>query len=90
MKFKSVFHANPKHFRCPAESPEVISKCDPCAHSPCLNGGKCDAITSVKFKCVCEAPFYGERCEKKMDACYTKPCRNGGICRVTDDFGHYR
>ena len=90
MKFKSVFHANPSNFICPTESSEVALKCDPCGHNPCLNGGKCEAITSVEFKCACEAPFYGERCESKIDACFTKPCKNGGICKVIDDIGHYR
>ncbi|KAH9283513.1 Slit -like protein 2 protein [Echinococcus granulosus] len=90
MKFKSIFHSTPKDFLCLVESPDIITKCSPCARNPCLNGGGCGTISGVEFNCTCEMPFYGDRCEKKVDACFKKPCKNGGTCDVTDDLGHYR
>ncbi|VDM35149.1 unnamed protein product [Hydatigera taeniaeformis] len=90
MKFKSIFHSNLKDFSCSVEAPDIIAKCNPCVTNPCLNGGRCEAISGVEFKCTCEMPFYGDRCEKKVDACFEKPCKNGGTCEVTDDLGHYR
>ncbi|KAL5971960.1 hypothetical protein TSMEX_000351, partial [Taenia solium] len=90
MKFKSIFHSNPKDFSCSIRSTDIVAKCNPCADNPCLNGGGCETISSVEFKCTCEMPFYGDRCEKKVDACFEKPCKNGGTCEVTDDLGHYR
>ncbi|KAL5110934.1 hypothetical protein TcWFU_009486 [Taenia crassiceps] len=90
MKFKSIFHSNPKDFLCSMESTDIVAKCNPCAVNPCLNGGGCETISGVEFKCTCEMPFYGDRCEKKVDACFGRPCKNGGTCEVTDDLGHYR
>ncbi|VDD79123.1 unnamed protein product [Mesocestoides corti] len=72
------------------EDSEIVAKCNPCAHNPCQNNGKCEPISGVEFKCKCEAPFYGERCEQEMDACFGKPCKNGGTCKLTNDRGHYR
>uniref|UniRef100_A0A0R3W0Y6 Slit homolog 2 protein n=1 Tax=Taenia asiatica TaxID=60517 RepID=A0A0R3W0Y6_TAEAS len=90
MKFKSIFHSNPKDFSCSIRSTDIVAKCNPCVGNPCLNGGRCETISSVEFKCTCEMPFYGDRCEKKVDACFEKPCKSGGTCEVTDDLGHYR
>ncbi|VUZ54040.1 unnamed protein product [Hymenolepis diminuta] len=90
MKYKPVFHSNPRDFICSGGSEETNEKCNPCSESPCLNGGKCEAISGVKFKCTCETPFYGDRCEKQMDICFGKPCKNGGTCKMIDSLGHYR
>ncbi|VDO02449.1 unnamed protein product [Rodentolepis nana] len=90
MKYKSVFHSNSRDFVCSGDTEEVYGKCNPCANRPCLNGGKCKALSGVEFKCSCEAPFYGDRCEKQMDSCFGKPCKNGGTCNLTEKHGHYR
>ncbi|KAM3184572.1 hypothetical protein ACTXT7_008077 [Hymenolepis weldensis] len=90
MKYKSVFHSNPSDFICFGSPEKANKKCNPCSESSCLNGGKCEAISGVEFKCTCETPFYGDRCEKQMDTCFGKPCKNGGTCKMVDDLGHYR
>ena len=53
----------------------------PCLTQPCLNEGKCQAVSVGKFHCACPKRYEGERCEKKIKMCggYLG-CKNGGRC----------
>eukprot|EP00049_Salpingoeca_infusionum_P015151 m.291017 g.291017 ORF g.291017 m.291017 type:complete len:1874 (-) comp15823_c0_seq1:367-5988(-) len=61
--------------------PIVVS--DPCADSPCLNGGFCSAIDAVSFECECPPNFIGDLCET-FDSCAASPCAEGATCVNTD------
>jgi hypothetical protein len=68
---------------------------DPCASSPCKNGGQCvkEVFEGNRFKCVCDkTPYVGFYCEvprdcAKIDPCDPNPCRNGGECSATGNEG---
>uniref|UniRef100_A0A672SV00 Sushi, nidogen and EGF like domains 1 n=1 Tax=Sinocyclocheilus grahami TaxID=75366 RepID=A0A672SV00_SINGR len=64
-------------------------KPDPCASSPCLNGGTCFHYIG-KYKCECSPSFVGRHCEinrgsnptlEEINECLSQPCMNGGTCR---------
>ncbi len=38
---------------------------DPCAQSPCLNGGQCVPNNMGGFTCNCQNPYTGQRCEDR-------------------------
>lgn len=55
---------------------------NPCASSPCENGGSCSTRYST-FYCSCPEGFSGLRCEleESPNMCHTQPrCENGGTC----------
>ncbi|KAL8573560.1 hypothetical protein ACOMHN_047830 [Nucella lapillus] len=48
---------------------------DPCASSPCLNGGKC-YVRGGTFHCVCSKNYNGTRCENQTGP--VSPCSDTG------------
>ena len=52
---------------------------DPCANSPCQNGGACSAQGS-SFSCACVPGYTGSMCETDIDDCASAPCLFGGQC----------
>ncbi|MCB9789101.1 MAG: hypothetical protein H6744_20685 [Deltaproteobacteria bacterium] len=52
---------------------------DPCATSPCANGGACTAV-GANFSCACVAGFKGDTCQTNIDDCAPNPCLNGWTC----------
>ncbi|XP_053434065.1 hepatocyte growth factor activator isoform X2 [Nycticebus coucang] len=53
---------------------------DPCASSPCLNGGSCSNTQApVSYHCSCLGAFMGKDCGT---ACLSSPCLNGGTCHL--------
>ncbi|XP_061431558.1 IgGFc-binding protein-like isoform X4 [Lethenteron reissneri] len=57
---------------------------DPCASSPCQNGGTC-LMNGVEYECTCPPNYNGTNCEISLDPCASNPCQNGGTCMVTND-----
>lgn len=59
---------------------------DPCASSPCTNGGSCRAVSkgnAVDFNCTCKLGFTDRRCLTPLNnVCVSSPCRNGGTCEL--------
>ena len=53
---------------------------DPCAESPCQNGGTCLAGADGGATCTCPAGFAGVTCASNIDDCLPNPCLNGGAC----------
>ncbi|XP_069704556.1 delta and Notch-like epidermal growth factor-related receptor isoform X2 [Periplaneta americana] len=51
---------------------------DPCASSPCQNGGSC-ARNGTQFRCDCGPGFGGPQCQHNLDECVSSPCVHG-IC----------
>ena len=43
----------------------VWSDLNPCDSAPCENAGKCNRVSSEKYKCECKSGFVGEACELK-------------------------
>jgi len=62
----------------------VSGKCDACVSQPCENGGHCEGIGRLGFKCTCAPGFYGHTCHNVVDACYGQPCLNGGSCSILE------
>jgi len=60
---------------------------DPCATSPCTNGGKCLPMFH-NYTCLCPDGFEGRHCKTNFDDCAPSPCMNGGRC--VDEIGAYR
>ncbi|XP_076312716.1 protein serrate isoform X4 [Tachypleus tridentatus] len=56
---------------------EVVD--DPCATSPCANGGICSEINGT-YSCTCKPGWKGETCQQNINECETHPCHNGGTC----------
>ncbi|CAF2714215.1 unnamed protein product [Rotaria sp. Silwood2] len=54
---------------------------NPCAQSPCQNGGQCMPAGN-SFVCQCPSGFYGMRCESR-NYCMPNPCCNNGLCTQT-------
>ena len=52
---------------------------DPCANSPCKNGGNCTA-KEAGFICACAPGYTGSTCETDVDDCASSPCLFGGQC----------
>ncbi|XP_078472604.1 IgGFc-binding protein-like isoform X10 [Lampetra planeri] len=57
---------------------------DPCASSPCQNGGTC-LMNGVEYECTCPPNYNGTNCEISLDPCAPNPCQNGGTCTATND-----
>jgi len=59
---------------------------DVCSQTPCKNNGTCnlDANEEIFYKCFCQAPYYGDNCEKKH-CIDDDPCLNNGECNPTED-----
>ena len=56
-------------FKCnckPGFSGEICEKRDPCANSPCLNGGTCSKFGSEGFVCACAKNYSGATCSKYL------------------------
>lgn len=68
---------------------EILSKCNPCILSPCMNGAICQLEAGRKYTCDCPPGFHGKLCEYMIDACYGNPCRNGGSCKLLEE-GRFR
>ena len=68
---------------------EILSKCNPCVLSPCMNGAVCQLQGGRQFSCECPPGYHGKLCEHMIDACYGNPCRNGGSCRLLEE-GRFR
>ena len=67
--------ANLKSFICEGE--------DPCADQSCKNGGICQIIDPLKYKCICDGTgFEGANCEIDINECEdnTDECKNG-LCK---------
>ena len=52
---------------------------DPCANSPCKNGGNCTA-KDAGFSCACVPGYTGSTCETDVNDCASSPCLFGGQC----------
>ena len=51
---------------------------------PCQNNGTCsNKINSNGYRCVCQAGFYGDRCEDDRRFCKSDTCANRGECLLT-------
>ncbi|XP_076466665.1 uncharacterized protein LOC143297939 [Babylonia areolata] len=67
---------------------------DPCASSPCQNGGKC-YVRGGTFQCVCAKNYEGTRCENEITAdCRDEKCECSirlaiGHCARKDKMRHY-
>ncbi|XP_022088890.1 low-density lipoprotein receptor-related protein 4-like [Acanthaster planci] len=63
---------------------------NPCASSPCNNGGICRQSSRLEggFFCKCTDRYMGTYCERFVPACNSSPCMNGGTCfdEVPDSF----
>ncbi|CAD7926788.1 unnamed protein product [Amoebophrya sp. A25] len=68
----------------------VKTASDPCAESPCSNGGECIAEGSDSYSCVCPPLYTGSTCEYKEDPCENAQC-DGATCVVDEDtaLGYY-
>jgi EGF-like domain len=53
---------------------------NPCAGSPCKNGGSCTS-SGTAYTCNCAGTgFTGSPCETNIDDCASAPCKNGAAC----------
>lgn len=52
---------------------------NPCATSPCWNGGMCSEINGT-FSCTCAPGWMGPMCKQNINECESNPCANGGTC----------
>ena len=59
---------------------------DPCAMSPCDNGGICVNIGENSFECICSSGYTGDDCGIEISYCESVLCDNGGTC-VSDKDG---
>jgi len=72
-------------YQCTCPAGTVAPNCvaaDPCASSPCANGGKCKK-SGGSFTCNCAAGFTGSTCDSVFDPCASSPCANGGNCKTS-------
>ena len=56
---------------------------------PCMNNGQCYQTSSTTFKCACNGPWTGERCETPLSSCVNNPCGSGNEC-LTLKTGEYK
>lgn len=61
---------------------EGVHECgeSPCVSVPCQNGGTCEAIDSILFRCYCTQYYTGDFCETAVDPCLSNPCELGSQC----------
>ncbi|PKN57414.1 MAG: hypothetical protein CVU56_11165 [Deltaproteobacteria bacterium HGW-Deltaproteobacteria-14] len=58
----------------------LVAPEDPCAATPCANGGTC-AAAAGGFTCTCAAGYEGATCETDSDECaVSDPCPSGAAC----------
>lgn len=55
---------------------DTINKLSICNEIKCKNDGKCVELGPTTTSCLCNLPFYGERCQHE-DVCYNNPCSVG-------------
>ena len=64
---------------------------DPCANSPCLNGGVC-IVSNNGYYCQCINQYTGSNCQfiglPSQNPCSTNYCLNGGFCNA-GSLGYY-
>ncbi|XP_033646303.1 IgGFc-binding protein-like isoform X2 [Asterias rubens] len=42
---------------------------NPCARSPCMNGGECVFVDDLQHFCICPSQFFGPNCETVLQSC---------------------
>ncbi|XP_049576546.1 slit homolog 1b isoform X3 [Syngnathus scovelli] len=92
MEGKLLLTTPPERFLCQASvEASVAAKCNPCASSPCHNGGLCRALRSHSppYACTCKDGFRGQHCESPADACASNPCINGATCLRDEQTGGF-
>ncbi|KAL8573558.1 hypothetical protein ACOMHN_047829 [Nucella lapillus] len=83
-------------FSCPKTCYGTTNCQDPCASSPCLNGGKC-YVRGGTFQCACSKNYNGTRCEQhevQQNSCQDELCdcaihKVNGYCERKDKLRHY-
>ncbi len=71
--FKSVLVAS-LHGLCNASTckhPSLTGDTDPCASSPCVNGGTCQNTGFGTFECACDEMWRGSHCQLAVPECPT-------------------
>lgn len=63
------------------KSARNIADCDgtPCGRDFCENGGTCWLDSNLNPFCLCQNPYFGDRCEQ-VPECGGLTCKNGGRC----------
>lgn len=61
---------------------EGIHECgeSPCISVPCQNGGTCESLDSILFRCDCTPNYTGDFCEIAVDPCLSNPCSAELVC----------
>lgn len=64
------------------KSARNIADCDgtPCGGDFCENGGSCWLDANLNPLCLCQDPYFGDKCEKVPECGDGLICRNGGRC----------
>lgn len=65
---------------------------DPCLTNPCYNGGKCEPLDSVSYRCNCNATYGGISCKQTMmGGCSVgaSRCQRDSICVPVEPNGIY-
>eukprot|EP00501_MAST-03F_sp_TOSAG23-6_P002024 GSMAST32.ASY1.ANO1.2110.1 assembled CDS len=91
----NTYYYNSKTGNTSWEDPRLDKIIDPCATSPCKNGGRCTKQGSL-YKCDCISGFTGENCtetelktqiekrkppkQENIDLCTPNPCKQG-VCK---------
>jgi delta len=56
----------------------------PCDFKPCENGGHCEIVGDLYYKCLCRPNFTGINCQIEIQPCNDFQCNNGGTCRLNE------